>query len=140
MAQLLTETGGDNVTGDCVLLRAVRIVDLGVNISAVETSGAWGKGDVVRKGEVGLYSSVTPSLVVNSFADVGMLVREIKCTVASGCTWFLSVVVSPSVEICGTRISGWVGKSCFPAVVNIVPGPEIRDSVLDRVLGLITGG
>lgn len=96
------------------------------------------KGDVLRKGEAGLDSSVTPNLVLNSFPDVGMLVSAINWVVASTCTWFLSVVMSRSVVICGTRISGWVGKCCFPEVVSTVP--VIRGSVFDKVLGLITGG
>lgn len=79
------------------------MVGLGVNISVVETSVVW-KGEVLRKREAGLSSSVISSLVVNSFDDVGTLVRGIKWVVASICTRFLSVVMAPSVEVCGTRI------------------------------------
>lgn len=79
------------------------MVGLGVNTSAVETSVVW-KGEVLRKREAGLYSSVISSLVVNSFDHVGTLVGGIKWVVASICTWFLSVVMAPSVEICGTKI------------------------------------
>lgn len=113
------------------------MVGLGVNTSAVETSVVWEGGEVLRKCEGELYSSVIPSLVVNSFVDVGTLVREIKWVVTSICTWFFSVVMAPSVEICGTRISGLVGKSCFPAVVCPDMGSVIRTSVLDKVLGLV---
>lgn len=114
------------------------MVGLGANTSAVETSVVSEEGEVLRKCEAGLYSSVISSLVVNSFADVGTLVRGIKWVVASICTRFLSVVMVPSVEICGTRISGLVGKSCFPAVVCTTMGSVIRTSVLDKVLGLVT--
>jgi hypothetical protein len=81
------------------------VVDLGVNSSAVETVVV-GEGDVLRKCEDGLCLSVTPSLVVNSLADVGTLVRGINRVVSSVFTRFLCVVMTPSVELCGTRISG----------------------------------
>lgn len=114
------------------------MVGLGVNTSAVETSVVWEEGEVLRKCEAGLYSSVISSLVVNSFADVSTLVRGIKWVVVSICTWILSVVLAPSVGICGTRISGLVGKSCFPAVVCTTMGSVVRTSVFDKVLGLVT--
>lgn len=93
----------------------------------------------MRKCETGPYSFVLLRLVVDSCADVGAVVRGIQRVIGSLCTWFLSVVMATSVEICGTRISGWVAKSCFPAVVCTTEGPGIKASVLDRVLGLVTG-
>lgn len=99
---LLPEAGEDNAVGDCVLLRAGKVIGLGVNTSAVETSVVW--GDVLRKCESELYSSEMPSPVVSTFADVGTVVRGINWVVASICSWFFLVVTAPSVEICGTRI------------------------------------
>lgn len=87
------------------------MVDLGVSTSAVETSVIWGKGDVLGNCEAGLYSSETPLPVVNVFADVGTVIRGINWVVASICTWFFLVVTVPTVEICGTRISGLLGES-----------------------------
>lgn len=73
------------------------MADLGAKALAVETSLVW--GDVPRECEAELYSVVTPSLVVSTFADVGTLVRGINLVVASTFTWFLSVLMPPSVEI-----------------------------------------
>lgn len=140
MAQLFTEAGEDNVVGDCVLLRAGKVVSLGVNTSAVETSVIWGEGDVLRKCESGLYSSEMPSPVVSTFADVCTVVRGINWVESSICTWFLLVVTAPSVEICGTRILGLVGKSCFLAIVCTVVGPVIGAEVLDGGLRVGTRG
>lgn len=78
--------------------------------------------------------------MVNTFADVGTVVKGVSRVVASVCTWFLLVVTAPSVEICGTRIPGLVGKSCFPALVCTVVGPAIGGAVLDWGLGVVTGG
>lgn len=78
--------------------------------------------------------------MVNTFADVGTVVRGINRVVASICAWFLLEVTAPSVEICGTRIPGLVGKGCFPALVCTVVGPAIRGTVLDWGLGVVTGG
>lgn len=75
------------------------MADLEAKTSAVETTVVWGEGDVPRECEAGLYSAVTPSFVVNSFADVGILVRGINPVVASTFAWFLSVLMPPSVEI-----------------------------------------
>lgn len=136
---VLPEAGEDNAVGDCVLLRAVEAVDLGGNILAVETSVVWGEGDVLRKCEVGVSSSVMPTPVVSSSAEVGVLVRGTNRMVASIRTWFLSVVTEPSVEIGGAGISGLVVKSCFLVVVCTV-GPAVRAAVLDAGLGVVTGG
>lgn len=129
MVQLLTEAGEDNAFGDCVLLWAATVVDLGVSTSAVETPVVGG-GDVPRKCEAGLYSSVMSSPGVNPFADVGTLVRGINWLVASPWTWLLSVVTELSVEIRGAGISGLVGKSCFSAVVCAVVGSAMGAAVV----------
>lgn len=57
--------------------------------------------------------------------------------VGSMCSRFPSVVTAPSVEICGTRISGLVGR-CFSGVV-CTTASGVKDSTRDRVLGLVTG-
>lgn len=58
--------------------------------------------------------------------------------VGSMCSLFPSVVTAPSVEICGTRISGLVGRCCFSGVVcTTVSG--VKGSTGDRVLELVTG-
>lgn len=123
-----------------MLLWARKVVDLGVSTSAGEASVLWGEGDVLSKREVGLYSSEMPSPVVNTFADVGTLVRELNRVVSSICTWLSFVVTATSVEIRGTRISGLVGKNCFPVVVCTAVGPAIRVAVLDERLGVGMGG
>jgi len=115
-----------------VLLWAATVVDLGVNTSAVETPVVG--GDVLRKCEAGLYSSVMPGPGVNPFADVGTLVRGINWLVASPWTWLLSVVTELSVEIRGAGISGLVGKSCFSAVVCTVVGSAMGATVVDAGL------
>lgn len=109
------------------------MVDLGVNTSAVEVC-VTGRGDVLRRCEAGLYSSVTPGPGVNPFTDVGTLVRGLNWLVASPCTWLLSVVTALSVEICGAGISGLVGKSCFSAVVCTVVGSAIGAALVDTGL------
>lgn len=53
--------------------------------------------------------------------------------------WFPSVVMAPLVEICGTRISGLVGRCCFFGVVYTATGSGVKASTRDRVLGLVTG-
>lgn len=111
----------------------MRVVDLGVTASAVGTPVLWAE-DVLRKWEAGLCSSVMPSLVV------GTLVRGISRVLASTWTRLLFVVTAPSVEICGARISGLVGKSCFPAVVCTVVESAIRAAVLVGGLGVVMGG
>lgn len=116
------------------------MVDVDVNTLAVETGVLWGEGDVLRKCEARLCSSVGASPVVHSFADVGVLVRAIDPVAASLFTGFLSVVTAPSVEMRTTRISGLVGGSCFPATVCTVVGPPVRDAVLDGGWGLGTRG
>lgn len=93
-----------------------------------------GGGDVLRKCEAGLYSSVTPGPEVNPLADVGTLVRGISGLVASPWTRPLSVVTTLSVEIRGARISGLVGKSCFSAVVCTVVGSAIGAGLVDTRL------
>lgn len=132
---LLPGAADDGAVGGRVLPRAAKVVGLGVNTSAVETPVVWGEGDVLRKCEAGLYSSVTLSPVVSPFADVGMLVRGTNQVVASTWASLLSVVTALSVEICGAGISGLVGKSCFPAVVWAVVGSAIRAAVVDAGLG-----
>lgn len=139
MAHLFTEAGEENVGGDCcVLLSTAEVADRGVGVSAVDRSVVWGR-DVLRKWDVGPYSSVTPRLVGKSLADVGARVSGTNWVAASTCTWFLCVVTVPSVEICGTTVSGWVGKSCFPVVVCTATGPTMRTAVLDSALRLVTG-
>lgn len=59
--------------------------------------------------------------------------------VGSVCPWFSSVVMAPLVEICGTRISGLVGRWCFFGVVCTTTGSGVKASTRDKVLGLITG-
>lgn len=135
MAQLLTGAADDSGVGDRVLPPAAKVVDLGVNTSAVETPAVWGGGDVLRKREAGLYSSVTPSPVVSPLAGVGTPVRGTNRVVASMWAWLLSVVTALSVEIRGAGISGPVGESCFPAVVWTVVGSAIRAAVVDSGLG-----
>lgn len=132
---LLPGAADDSAVGDGVLPRAAKVVDLGVSTWSVETPTVWGEGDVPRKREAGLFSSVTPSPVVGPFADVGTLVRGTNWVVASTWAWLLSVVTALSVEIRGTGISGLVGKSCFPAVVCTVVGSAIRAAVVDAGLG-----
>lgn len=123
-----------------MLLWARKVVDLGVSTPAGEVSVLWGEGDVLSKCEVGLYSSEMPSPVVSTSVDVGTLVRVLNRVVSSICTWLLFVVTATSVEICGTRISGLVGKNRFPVVVCAAVGPAIRVAVLDEGLGVGTGG
>lgn len=138
MAHLFTAAGEENVGGGRVPLSTAEVADRGVDVSAVDRSVVWG-GDVLSKWEAGPYSSVTPRLVVKSFAEVGALVSGANRVVASACTWFLCVGMAPSVEICGTTVSGWVGKSCLPVVVCTAPGPAMRTAVLDSVLRVVTG-
>lgn len=59
--------------------------------------------------------------------------------VGSVCPWFPSVVTAPLVEICGTRISGLVGRCCFFGVVCTATGSGVKASTRDEVLGLVTG-
>lgn len=115
-----------------MLLSTTEVKGLGANVSAVEVSVVWGV-DVLKNCDA-VFSSITPRLVVNSCADVGALVRGVHWVVASTCTWFLFVVVAPSVGIRGPSISGWVGESCFPAVVCAATGPVIRTAVLGSIL------
>lgn len=75
-----------------------------------------------------------------SSADMGAVFSGIEGVVGSVCTWFPSVVMAPSVEVCGTRISGLVGRRCFSGVVCTTTGPGVKAPVLDRMLGLVTGG
>lgn len=138
MAHLFTEAGEENGGGDCVLLSTAEVADQGVDVSAVDRSVVWGR-DVLREWEAGPYSSGTPRLVVKSSADVGALGSGTNWVVAPTCTWFLCVAMAPSVEICGTTVSGRVGKSCFPVVVCTATGPTMRTAVLGSVLRLVTG-
>lgn len=96
------------------------MVDSGGSTSSVETPVVW--GDVLRKCEAGLYSSVIPGPGVNPFSDVGVLVRGVNGLVPSTWIWLLSVVMALSVELRGARISGLVVKGCFSAVVCTVVG------------------
>ena len=123
-----------------MLLSARKVVDLGVSTSAEETPVLWGEGGVLRKRDAGLYSSETPSTVVSSFADVGTLVRELSRVVSSTCTWFLLVITATCVEIRGARISGLVVKNSFPVIVCTAVGPAVGVAVLDKGLGVGTGG
>lgn len=100
----------------------------------------WGEGGVLRKWEAGLYSSEMPGTVVGSCADVGTLVRELHWVVSSTCTWSLLVITGTCVEIRGARISGLVGKDSFPAIVCAAVGPAVGVAVLDKGLGVGTGG
>lgn len=59
--------------------------------------------------------------------------------VGSKCSRFPSVVMASSVEICGTRISGLVGRCCFSGVVCTTTASGVKVSTCDRVLGLVTG-
>lgn len=49
-------------------------------------------------------------------------------------------MVTTSVEIRGTRISGVVVRNCFPAIVWTAVGPAVRVAVLDVGLGVGVGG
>lgn len=49
------------------------------------------------------------------------------------------MVTACSVEVCSTRISGLVGRCCSSGVVGTMTAPGVKASVLDRVLGLVTG-
>lgn len=77
--------------------------------------------------------------MVISSAGVVEVVRGIEGVVGSICTWFPSVVMAPSVETCGTRISGLVGRCCFFGVVCTTIGSGVKASTCDRLLGLVTG-
>lgn len=55
------------------------------------------------------------------------------------CARFPSVVRAPSVEVCGTGLSGLVGSCCFSGVVCTTTAPGVNASVLGRVLGLVAG-
>lgn len=59
--------------------------------------------------------------------------------VGSVCSRFPSVVTAPSVELCGTRISGLVGRCCFSGVVCTTTASGVKASTGDGVLGLVTG-
>lgn len=74
-------------------------------------------------------------------ADVGVVARGTEWVVEPICTGFPSVVTAPSVEVCGTRVSGLVDRCCFSGVVCTTTVPEVKVSVLGRVvkLGLVTG-
>lgn len=111
----------------------MKVVDVGVSASARETPMVGG-GDVLRKCEAGLYSSVTPGPGVNPFTDVGTPVRWVNWLVASPWPWLLSVVTALCVEIRGAGISGLVGKSCFSAIVCTVVGSAIGAAVDDAGL------
>lgn len=77
--------------------------------------------------------------MVVSSAGVVEVVRGIDGVVGSGCSWFPSVVMAPSVEIRGTRISGLVGRCCFSGVVCTTTASGVKASTCDRGLGLVTG-
>lgn len=47
--------------------------------------------------------------------------------------------MAPLVEICGTRISGLVGRCCSFGVVCRATGSGVKASTRDGVLGLVTG-
>lgn len=47
--------------------------------------------------------------------------------------------MAPLVEICGTRISGLVGRCCSFGVVCTATGSGVKASTRDGVLGLVTG-
>lgn len=73
-------------------------------------------------------------------ADVSVVDRGIEGVVGATCTRFPSVVTAPSDEVGSTRISGLVGWCCFSGVVcTMTVVPVVKASVLDRVLGLVTG-
>lgn len=103
--QLLTAAGDDGAVGDRVLLRAGEVVGGGVNTLAVETGVVPGGGDVLRKDEARLSSSVAPGPVVDSS------VRGNNLVPASLSTGLSSVVTAPAVVTWTTRISGLVGES-----------------------------
>lgn len=98
------------------------------------------EGDVLRKCEAEVYSSVMPTPVVNSLADVGRLIRGINWVVPSRCTGLPLVVMAPSLEVCGTRTLGLVGRCGFPEVACAAVGPAIGVVVLDRGLAVGLGG
>lgn len=78
--------------------------------------------------------------MVTSSAEVAVVVRGTERVVRSTGTWLSSVVTAPSVDTGGTRISGLVGGHCFSGVVWTAPAPGVKTAVLDRALGLVTGG
>lgn len=77
--------------------------------------------------------------MVVSSAGVVEVVRGIDRVVGSRCSRFPSVVMAPSVEIRGTRISGLVGKCGFSGVVCTTTASGVKASTCDRGLGLVTG-
>lgn len=81
-----------------------------------------------------------PGTVVGSLADVGTLVRELDWVVSSMCTRSLPVITATCVVIRGATISGLVGKNSFPATVCTAVGPAVGFAVLNKGLGVGTGG
>lgn len=104
-SRVLPVAGDDGAMGGWVLLWAVEVVDGGVNTLAVEIGVVPGGGDVLRKDEARLSSSVGPGSVVDSS------VRGNNLVAASLCTGLPSVVTAPFVVTWTTRISGLVGES-----------------------------